>query len=94
MKIALLVKTPHFVYSWGLLVNSERIRSITLSIPIDVLIDNHTNVYELTCVAISLSNILCANRDKEMESNNKKVVSTVLERVLTENVEFTVIDKE
>ncbi|NCB01036.1 MAG: hypothetical protein EOM67_02580 [Spirochaetia bacterium] len=65
-----------------------------MSIPIDILIDKENNVYEMTCVAISLSNVLCANGDKEMESNNKKVVSTVLERVLTENVEYSVIDKE
>ena len=65
-----------------------------MSIPIDILIDNDTNVYELTCVAISLSNVLCATGDKEMEMNNKKIVSTVLERVLTEDVEYSVIDKE
>jgi DNA-directed RNA polymerase subunit K/omega len=65
-----------------------------LSIPIDVLIDKENNVYEMTCVAISLSHIVAANEDQEIENNNEKVVSVVLERVLTEDVEYTVIDKE
>ncbi len=65
-----------------------------MSIPLDLLIDRETNVYEMTCVAISLSNVLAANPDKEAELNNKKIVSTVLERVLTEDVEYSVIDKE
>jgi len=65
-----------------------------LSIPIDVLIDKENNVYEMTCVAISLSNILAANGDEEIENNDEKVVSLVLQRVLTEDFEYTVDDKE
>jgi hypothetical protein len=65
-----------------------------LSIPLDVLIDNESNVYEMTCVAISLSNVLAAHGDIEIENNNQKVVSTVLERVLMEHVEYTSDDKE
>ncbi len=69
-------------------------RSTTLSIPLDTLIDNQANVYEMTCVAISLANVLSANGDQEIENNNQKVVSTVLEKVLTEDVEFAGEDKE
>ncbi len=65
-----------------------------MSIPIDVLIDKENNVYEMTCVAISLSNILAANGDEEIENNDEKVVSLVLQRVLTEDFEYTVDDKE
>ena len=43
----------------------------------------------MTCVAISLSNVLAAHGDIEIENNNQKVVSTVLERVLMEHVEYT-----
>ncbi len=69
-------------------------KEITLSIPIDILVDREDNVYEMTCVAISLSNVLSSGGDKEIESNNKKVVSTVLERVLTEDVEYSNLEKE
>ena len=65
-----------------------------MSIPLDRLIDNESNVYEMTCVAISLSNVLAINGDQEIENNNGKVVSTVLERVLMEHVEYTFDDKE
>lgn len=70
------------------------IRRTTLSIPIDVLVDKQNNVYEMTCVAISLSNVMAANGDQEFEDSNRKVVSTVLERVLVEDIEYTADDKE
>jgi hypothetical protein len=47
----------------------------------------------MTCVAISLSNIIAANGDQELENNNEKVVSKVLEKVLTEDVDYTNEDK-
>ncbi|MCK9287397.1 MAG: hypothetical protein PHU24_06375 [Sphaerochaetaceae bacterium] len=65
-----------------------------MSIPLDILIDNDRNVYELTCVAISMANVLSANGDEEIENNNGKVVSTVLDKVLTEHVEYSSDDKE
>lgn len=65
-----------------------------MSIPLDVLVDKEINVYEMTCVAISLANVMAANGDEEIENNNDKVVSKVLERVLLEDVEYSVDDKE
>ncbi len=65
-----------------------------MSIPLDVLVDKENNVYEMTCVAISMANVLAANGDQEIENNNEKVVSTVLERVLMEDVEYSVDEKE
>jgi len=65
-----------------------------LSIPLDVLVDKENNVYEMTCVAISLANVMSANGDQEIENNNGKVVSMVLERVLLEEVEYSTDDKE
>jgi len=59
-----------------------------------VLVDKENNVYEMTCVAISLANVLAANGDQEIENNNGKVVSTALEKVLLEDVEYTNDDKE
>ena len=65
-----------------------------MSIPLDVLVDKENNVYEMTCVAISLANVLSANGDQEIENNNGKVVSTVLEKVLSEDIEYSFDDKE
>lgn len=65
-----------------------------MSIPLDVLVDKENNVYEMTCVAISLANVMSVNGDQEIENNNEKVVSKVLERVLMEDIEYTVDDKE
>jgi len=65
-----------------------------LSIPLDVLIDNEANVYEMTCVAISLANVMAAHGDQEIENNNQKVVSQVLERVLQEELEYSVDENE
>ncbi|MDD3823269.1 MAG: hypothetical protein PHN93_05960 [Sphaerochaetaceae bacterium] len=65
-----------------------------MSIPLDVLVDKENNVYEMTCVAISLANVMSANGDQEIENNNGKVVSKVLERVLLEEVEYSTDDKE
>jgi len=61
---------------------------------LDVLIDNEANVYEMTCVAISLANVMAAHGDQEIENNNQKVVSQVLERVLQEELEYSVDENE
>ncbi len=65
-----------------------------MSIPINELVDKENNVYEMTCVAISLANQIAKDGDREIEANNNKVVSTVLERVLTEDIEFASGEKE
>jgi DNA-directed RNA polymerase subunit K/omega len=70
------------------------VKESPLSIPLDALIDDESNVYETTCVAISLANRLAANGDQEIENNNEKVVSQVLKRVLEEEIEYTVGDDE
>jgi hypothetical protein len=41
-----------------------------------------------------MANVLSANGDEEIENNNGKVVSTVLDKVLTEHVEYSSDDKE
>jgi len=65
-----------------------------LSIPLDVLIDKEHNVYETTCVAISLSNVLASQESEEGEATDEKIVSTVINQVLTQEIEFTTEDKE
>jgi DNA-directed RNA polymerase subunit omega len=68
----------------------------TLSIPLDTLIDKQTNVYEMTCVAIKEATILSSPNGggREIEENNGKIVSTVLERVLNDEIEYTFDNKD
>jgi len=65
-----------------------------LGVPLDVLIDKEKNVYEMTCVAISLANIVAADGDEEIENNNEKVVSKVLQQVLLDDIEYTTDDNQ
>ena len=62
-----------------------------MNIPLDKLIDNETNVYEMTCVAIKEANIYSAtDKKEEIERNGDKVVSVVLSRALNGEIEYDV----
>ena len=62
-----------------------------MNIPLDKLIDNETNVYEMTCVAIKEANIYSpTDKKKEIERNGDKVVSVVLSRALNGEIEYDV----
>lgn len=61
-----------------------------MSIPLNTLIDNESNVYEMTCVAIKEANIYTSTDiRKEIEKKGEKVVSVVLERALNNEIEYT-----
>lgn len=68
-----------------------------MSIPLDKLIDNSKNVYEMTCVAIKETAILSSDKDAvealENRKEPQKVVSEVLTKVLNDEVEYTPIEK-
>ena len=52
-------------------------------IPLDSLIDNEQNVYEMTCVAIKEANIYASTDVKdEIEKEGEKIVSYVLDKAL------------
>ncbi len=60
-----------------------------MSIPLDTLIDNDQNVYELTCVAIKEANIYSSTDVKdEIEKNGDKVVSYVLDKALKGEIKY------
>ena len=66
-----------------------------MNIPLDKLIDNETNVYEMTCVAIKEANIYSAtDKKKEIESNGDKVVSVVLSRALNGEIEYDIAKED
>ena len=64
-----------------------------MSIPLDKLIDKDMNVYEVTCVAIKEAQLLSAQGTEEVEGEENKVVSLVLDKVLNDEVEYTVGDE-
>jgi DNA-directed RNA polymerase subunit omega len=65
-----------------------------LSIPLDKLIDKDVNVYEMTCVAIKEAAIVASNKEaeEELENNHDKVVSSVLSKVLNDEIEYTPVE--
>lgn len=62
-----------------------------MSIPLDKLIDTEENVYEMTCVAIKEAAIMAADKDavEALEESKEKIVSTVLTKVLNNEIEYT-----
>lgn len=70
--------------------NKEKI----LNIPLDKLIDKDCNVYEMTCVAIKEATLLSNKLSEEEQKSGIKVVSEALEKVLNDEVEYSINDEE
>ncbi len=61
-----------------------------MKIPLEKLIDNDSNVYEMTCVAIKEADIYSAtDTGKDIEARGDKIVSVVLTRALNNEIEYT-----
>lgn len=62
-----------------------------MSIPLDKLIDNETNVYEMTCVAIQEAEIIAdiSSKKEEIEKDGGKIVSAVLTKALNDEIIYT-----
>jgi DNA-directed RNA polymerase subunit omega len=61
-----------------------------MSIPLEKLITNDENVYELTCAAIKRATQLTITGDEEVERNNGKVVPTAIAQILNKKVEYRI----
>lgn len=57
---------------------------------LDSLIDKEGNVYELTSVAIKEVAVLSAKEGEQIEKNGDKVVSVALDKVLNDEVEYSI----
>ena len=57
-------------------------------LPLDLLIGNTDNVYELTCAAIRRAAQITLAGDEEVDENEGKVVSTAAKQILTKKVEY------
>ena len=57
-------------------------------LPLDKLIGDSSNVYELTCASIRRAAQITLAGDEDIAENGGKVVSTALKQVLTKKVEY------
>ncbi len=59
-------------------------------IPIDKLVDNEENVYEMTCAAIKRASQITVTGDDDLEDGKEKVVSASLKQILTDKIEYRI----
>lgn len=59
-----------------------------MNIPLDLLVSNQNNIYELTCASIRRALQVTVTGDEELEKAGSKVVSTAIRQVLTKKVEY------
>lgn len=59
-----------------------------MSIPLDLLIDETENIYELTCAMIKRAMQLTMAGHEDLEDGQAKVVSTAISQLLTKKVEY------
>ena len=59
-----------------------------MTIPLDLLISNDSNAYQLTNAAIKRALQINLAGDDELEANKSKVVSTAIKQILTEKVRY------
>lgn len=59
-----------------------------MTIPLDLLISNNSNAYQLTNAAIKRALQINLAGDDELEANKSKVVSTAIKQILTEKVRY------
>lgn len=57
-------------------------------LPLDKLISNLDNVYELTCASVRRASQITLAGDEEIDENDGKVVSTAIRQILTKKVEY------
>ncbi|TVR30107.1 MAG: DNA-directed RNA polymerase subunit omega [Spirochaetaceae bacterium] len=59
-------------------------------LPLDLLIQEDSNIYEVTRAAIRRAFQLSVTGDEELERNQGKVVSTAIRQVLTRKVQYQI----
>ena len=57
-------------------------------LPLDLLMSDGSNLYELTCASIRRASQITLAGDEEVEENDGKVVSTAIKQILTKKVEY------
>lgn len=62
-------------------------------LPLDLLISDSSNVYELTCASVRRAAQITLAGDEEIPENGGKVVSTAIKQILTRKVEYRIEDQ-
>lgn len=68
----------------------EKTSEFDMVLPLDLLIQEESNIYEVTRAAIRRAFQLSVTGDEELERNNGKVVSTAIRQVLTGKVQYQI----
>jgi len=59
-------------------------------IPLNLLIENQDNIYEMTVASIRRAYQITVTGDEELEQNQGKVVSTAIKQILTRKVQYQI----
>lgn len=59
-------------------------------LPLDLLIQENNNIYELTRASIRRAYQISVTGDEELDQNHGKVVSTAIRQVLTRKVQYQI----
>jgi DNA-directed RNA polymerase subunit omega len=77
------------------LIHSQEIRrteleDLSVIIPMDKLINEDSNIYELTAASIRRAYQITVTGDEELDANQGKVVSTAIKQILTRKVQYQI----
>lgn len=61
-------------------------------IPLDALLREDGNIYESTCAAIRRAYQLTVTGEEEVEQNQGKVVSVAIRQILTQKVQYRIVE--
>lgn len=61
---------------------------IDMIVPLKKLVNEESNIYELTRAAIRRAYQITVTGDEELEANEGKVVSTAIKQILTRQVQY------
>lgn len=73
----------------SLTVEEQRLQR-DMVLPLDLLIQENSNIYELTRASIRRAYQISVTGDEELEQNQGKVVSTAIRQVLTRKVQYQI----
>ena len=62
-------------------------------LPLDLLMSDSSNLYELTCASIRRASQITLAGDEEVDENDGRVVSTAIKQILTKKVEYRLEDQ-
>jgi len=63
-----------------------------MTIPLDQLIREDSNIYEITCAAIRRAYQLTVTGEEDLEANQGKVVSLAIRQIITRKVQYRIAE--